>query len=166
MIKARFISYFSLAVVALLSIIATSSLLNWSRYGANQPVEISMAPEQELIGEIYVGGAVVAPGFYPLKSGDGIEDLIKAAGGTLDGADNLKLSVNPVEEEAFQKVNLNNAEAWLLQALPGIGETRAEAIMEFRRRNGKFQSISDLLKVEGIGTSTYERVKEFVTVAD
>ncbi|GAH27253.1 unnamed protein product, partial [marine sediment metagenome] len=100
----------------------------------------------------YIGGAVNNPGFYPLKAGDSIDDVIRAAGGTSvkTDASRLKLYIPEVgKEEPPQKVNLNRAEAWLLQALPGIGETRAQAIINYRQQNGQFDNINELTKVEG-----------------
>ena len=70
------------------------------------------------------------------------------------------------EQEQPQKIDLNLAEAWLLEALPGIGETRARAIIDYRQQNGLFNNINELTKVEGIGVTTYEKIKHLITVAD
>ena len=163
-----FASRWTLVVISLLAIIATGSIVTWSRYSQSQPIEISTAPGQEIRGEIYIGGEVNAPGFYPLKSGDRLEDIIRAAGGTTDTADlsQLELYIPKTGQEQPQKVNINQAEAWLLEALPGIGEVRAQAIMEYRQQNGRFRSTNELIKVEGIGATTYEKIKHLITVAD
>ena len=71
-----------------------------------------------------------------------------------------------VEPEPPQRVNINRAEAWLLEALPGIGEVRAQAIINYRRQNGLFHNINELTKVEGIGATTYEQIKHLITVTD
>ena len=63
-----------------------------------------------------------------------------------------------------QLIDLNNAEPWLLEALPGIGEKRAAAIVRYRDEHGGFRAPEELLFVEGIGPSTYEVVRDFVTV--
>jgi len=68
--------------------------------------------------------------------------------------------------EAPQKVNLNRAEVWLLEALPGIGEERAKAIVDYRLEQGAFRSINELTKVTGIGVKTFEQVKPLISVAD
>ena len=161
--------FWTLIIILLIAIIVVGSLVTWSRYSRSQPIEISISPSQEIQGEIYIGGAVNNPGFYPLKAGDSIDDVIRAAGGTSANTDasRLKLYIPEVgEEESPQKVNLNRAEAWLLQALPGIGETRAQAIINYRQQNGQFDNINELTKVEGIGTATYEKIKHLITVAD
>jgi len=161
--------YWTLFTILLVAIIAIGGIVAWSRYSPSQPIEISIPQGQELPGRIYIGGAVSNPGFYSLKAGDTIEALIQAAGGTTDSADfnQLKLYIPQTEEgEQPQKINLNRAEAWLLEALPGIGETIAQAIIDYRQQNGPFRNISELIKVKGIGTATYEKIKHLITVAD
>jgi len=161
--------YWTLVIIFLIAIITVGSIVVWTRYSGNQPIEISTPPAQELPAEIYIGGAVSNPGFYPLKARDSIEALIQAAGGTTSSADlaQLKLYLPELGEgEKPQKVNLNRAELWLLEALPGIGEIRAKAIIGYRQQNGQFRNINELTKVDGIGITTYEQIKHLVTVAD
>jgi competence protein ComEA len=169
MTAGRFINGWTLIAVLLVVIIAAGSLVVWSRYSRSQAIEISVVPDEEIKGEIYIGGEVNSPGFYPLENGESVEEVIRAAGGTTDGADlnRLKLLVPGLAEgEPLQKVNINRAEAWLLEALPGIGEVRAKAIVDYRRQKGPFRNIHELVKVEGIGTATYEKIKHLITVAD
>jgi len=172
-----FSKYWTLLIILLVATITVGGIVAWSRYSGSQPIEISIAksPSQEQLDRIYISGAITSPGFYPLKAGDSIEALIQAAGGTTTSADlsGLKLYFSEVgevsevgEEEEPQKINLNRAEVWLLEALPGIGETLAQRIVDYRRQNGPFQNINELIKVEGIGTATYEQIKHLVTVAD
>ena len=161
--------YWTLITILLVAIIAIGGIVAWSRYSPSQPIEISMPTAQELPGKIYIGGAISNPGFYPLKAGDSIEALIQAAGGTTDSADfnQLKLYIPQTGEgEQPQKIDLNRAEAWLLEALPGIGETRAQDIIDYRQQNGPFRHISEIIKVKGMGTATYEKIKDLITVAD
>jgi competence protein ComEA len=61
------------------------------------------------------------------------------------------------------KVNVNTATAEELQALPGIGPTLAQRIVETRQR-GRFRTVDDLRRVYGLGPKTLERVRPFVTV--
>jgi len=169
MTASRQINYWTVSVILLVVIIAIGSIVIWLRSGRSQPIEITIAPEQELTGEIYVGGGVNNPGFYPLNDGDSLADIIQAAGGIADSGDlsQLKLHI-PGTGEAVPpaKVNLNTAEAWLLEALPGIGPTRAQAIIDYRQQNRRLDSITELLQVEGIGATTYEKIKHLITVAD
>ena len=161
--------YWTLITILLAAIIAIGSIVAYSRYSRSQSIEISIPATQALQGEIYIGGAVINPGFYPLKAEDSIEALIQAAGGTTSSADlsQLKLYISQTEEEEQpQKIDLNRAEAWLLEALPGIGKSRAQAIVKYREQNGPFRNINELIKIEGIGTATYEKIKHLITVAD
>jgi len=166
MTTSKFSQYWTLITLLLVAIIAISSIVAWSRY-SSRAIEISIPTAQELQGEIYIGGAVSNPGFYSLKAGDTIEALVQAAG--IQGTDLIQLKLyilEPGEEEQPQKIDLNRAEAWLLEVLPGIGETRAQAIIDYRQQNGPFHNINELTKVEGIGTATYEQIKHLISVAD
>ena len=135
-----------------------------------EEIEISLTPTSpHLSGQIYIGGAVNNPGYYPLKEGDSIEDLIRAAGGLTDNADLNQIELiipQPGEESETQKIDINRAPAWLLEALPGIGEVKAQAIIDYRQQNGLFNNINELLKVEGIGQATLDNIRDFITVAD
>ena len=165
----RFFNGWTLMVLLLIVVIIAGSVVIWLKSSRGQAIEISLMPGQELEGKIYVGGAVNNPGFYPLYAGDGIEDVIRAAGGLTDGAtlSRVKLTVSEADkDEALQKVNINKAEAWLLEALPGIGEARAQAIIEYRQQNGPFRDINELTRVPGLGNDTFNNIKNLITVVD
>lgn len=61
-------------------------------------------------------------------------------------------------------ININTATLKELQQLDGIGESKAKSIIEYREKNGSFNSIDELLKVNGIGDSLYEDIKGKITV--
>ena len=63
-----------------------------------------------------------------------------------------------------EKVNINAATADQLQALPGIGPSYAQRIVEYREKNGPFKKVEDLLNVTGIGEKTFEKIKDRITV--
>lgn len=156
-------------IILLVAIIITGSIIAWTKYCPGFPVEISIPPPQALGGDIYIGGAVNNPGYYPLSAADSIEALIQTAGGTTANADPNQFKLLVPErggQQEPQKVDLNRAEAWLLETLPGIGETRAQAIIDYRTREGPFRNINELTRVEGIGATTYEQIKHLITVAD
>jgi competence protein ComEA len=61
-------------------------------------------------------------------------------------------------------VNVNTASAVELERLPGIGESKAKAIVAHRQDHGAYQQVEDLLEVKGIGDSALERIRKLVTV--
>ena len=62
------------------------------------------------------------------------------------------------------KINLNSATESELQTLPGIGPSKALAILEYRETNGSFKTIEDLMEISGIGEKTFEKLKEHIIV--
>ena len=165
----RFNKYWVLISIFLIAVIVIGGIILWFRYSSSQPIEISLSTEQEWQGRVYISGMINNPGCYPVKTGDSLQDIIQAAGGTASSADlsNLKIYIPQVGEEIQpQKININRAEVWLLEVLPGIGEVKAQAIIDYRHQNGLFNNIFELTKVDGIGIATYEQIKHLITVAD
>jgi competence protein ComEA len=68
------------------------------------------------------------------------------------------------ETETTGLVDINRADVETLMTLPGIGETKAQAIVDYRTNYGPFQTVDDLLLVSGIGESTLEGLRDLVTV--
>lgn len=66
-------------------------------------------------------------------------------------------------EQNSSIVNINTSDLELLMTLPGIGESKANAILEYRKEFGKFENIEDLMEVSGIGESVYSKIKDFIT---
>lgn len=64
------------------------------------------------------------------------------------------------------KVDLNTASAQELESLPGIGEKIAQAIVEYREEKGAFQTIRQVMEVEGVGEKTFEAIRDLITVGD
>jgi competence protein ComEA len=61
-------------------------------------------------------------------------------------------------------VNINSASADQLTALPGIGPSYAQRIVEYREKNGPFKRVEDILNVRGIGEKTFEKIRERITI--
>ena len=140
-----------------------------------------------------VKGEVHHPGVYQMKAENRVKDLIEAAGGFTPSADDQKLNLaqlledqmvivvpkkgEEVNSELAQapaphkkevgkegKVNINTATVEELKTLKGIGEKKAEAIIEYRKKNGSFKNKEELMKVRGIGKKLYESFQERVIV--
>ncbi|MBO5159703.1 MAG: ComEA family DNA-binding protein [Lachnospiraceae bacterium] len=62
------------------------------------------------------------------------------------------------------KVNINTAGTEELMTLPGIGQVRAAAIIEYREREGEFEKIEDIMNVKGIGTGIFSKINSLICV--
>jgi competence protein ComEA len=140
------------------------------QHSRSQPVEIVLSQTEppELSGDIYIGGAVANPGIYSLKEGNTLQTLLSDAGIETDADLSLIELYVPREgeEKLPQKIDINRAEVWLLEALPSIGEVLAQRVVDYRSENGPFRIIEDLLKVSGIGEGTFDKIKDYITVSD
>ena len=72
--------------------------------------------------------------------------------------------VLPGTSSSTELIDINTASSFELEALPGIGPTTAQKIIEYREQNGAFVSIEDIINVSGIGPGLYERIKDLITV--
>ena len=75
-----------------------------------------------------------------------------------------KKSSDSAEKKVTFPVNINTASKKELDALPGIGETLAQRIIDYRSANGPFSTVDELTKVKGIGAKTLEKLKPYATV--
>jgi competence protein ComEA len=162
--------YWLLIIAFLLVSLIAGGIVLAVKQNSHKPVEISLsqaAPLQYEV-EIYIGGAVANPGLYPLRQDDTIDSLVQTAGLIPDAdAGKIKIYVPKTGEVSEpQRIDLNRAEAWLLDALPGIGPGRAQAIIDYRNQNGPFHRIEDLLNVGGIGNDTLDTIRDLITVQD
>ena len=62
------------------------------------------------------------------------------------------------------KVNLNTADAETLMTLPGIGEVKAEAIIQYRTEHGAFSSIEEIQNIPGIKQAVFSKIEDRITV--
>jgi competence protein ComEA len=166
----RLDKYWLIIIAFLLVSLIAGGIILAIKQNSHKPVEISLSQPAPLQydGDIFISGAVANPGLYPLRQDDTIESLIQTAG-LISDADTGKIEIyvpKSGEMSEPQKIDLNRAETWLLDALPGIGAGRAQAIIDYRIQNGPFHRIEDLLNVEGIGESTLDKMRDFITVED
>lgn len=68
------------------------------------------------------------------------------------------------DEAVSQKININTADKETLMTLPGIGESRADAVIAYRQEHGGFSSIEEIQNISGIKTAVFSRLKDRITV--
>lgn len=77
---------------------------------------------------------------------------------------NTNLSTNKKSKTDIEKINLNKATQTELETLPGIGPSTAEKIIAYRKENGNFKKIEDIMNVNGIGESKYSKIRDLINV--
>ena len=143
---------------------------------------------------VYVCGQVHKEGVVTLPAGSRIYQAIEMAGGVTEDAqaswlnlaevltDGARIYV-PGKDEVSQegtewmegsgsaaqgtadgRVNLNRASKEELMTLPGIGEAKAEAILQYRTEHGGFGSIDEIKQISGIKDGVFEKIKDKITV--
>ena len=80
-----------------------------------------------------------------------------------DGCINNEITSNIGNNDNTTLININTATKEILQTLPGIGESKAKAIIQYREEHGNFSNIEELKNVEGIGDKLYEDIKIYIT---
>lgn len=133
---------------------------------------------------VHVCGAVNIPGVYELPEGSRVCDAIGAAGGMSEDAQENALNQAALLEDGMQvylpakgedtlqenagadsgKVNINTADKNELMSLSGIGESRAESILEYRNTHNRFRRIEELKEVDGIKDGIYNRIKDDICI--
>jgi competence protein ComEA len=174
-------------IVGLLSIPLIAGLVSYATDRvSDDPPALVVEPGNEAPPDIrvFVAGAVTNPGVYPLPESARWIDAIEAAGGLAVDAEVTAVNMaRRVEDEdqiivpavgdassppaaaaGGQPINLNTASVEELEALPGIGEVRAEAIVDSRTDDGPFTQVEDLLLRELIPESVYEEIAPLVSV--
>ena len=73
-----------------------------------------------------------------------------------------ELSDNELQQK--EKVNLNEAGESVLMTLPGIGKSKAEAIVRYRTEHGTFKKIEEIKQIEGIKDGVFQKIKDFITI--
>lgn len=144
---------------------------------------------------VHITGAVNQPGIITLPKGARLADALEKAGGLTEGYDSNLLNLSEmlsdgqrvhiprlteqnastpfiergqpsINIEETPLININTADLDTLCLLPGIGPTKAQAIIQYREEHGLFMNLTDLQKVKGIGTSIYNKILNLITLGD
>lgn len=138
---------------------------------------------------VHVCGQVKEPGVYKLPQNSRIFEAVEAAGGTTKQADETALNLAEVLEDGQQvyipskdeqkeqemqngnhtqtndgKIDINHASKEELMTLNGIGEARADAILQYRQEHGSFQSIEELMNISGIKEGMFQKIKDYIRI--
>ena len=137
---------------------------------------------------VFVCGQVAVPGVYELPAGSRIYDAIMQAGGCMETADicavnqagyledGMQIYIPAIgetykeaasEEQASRtdgRISINHADKNELMTLPGIGESKADAILEYRQSHGAFSSIEELMNIPGIKEGIFNNIQDYITV--
>jgi len=123
-----------------------------------------------VIGSIFIGnihnGDVIVPAVEALKSVDvivGDDGQMYVQGSEDTGLTESTESQQKTEDVPFV-VNINIATVYELMLIPGVGEKRALAIIEYRDTTGGFGSVNELMEVEGIGEGLFARISPYCSV--
>lgn len=177
-------------------IAASIFLINGVTSGPSEKVAVSAElPVDQVVVKaatiyVHIVGEIVAPGIYELDSGARIVDVIFAAGGFSEKADqasvNLAREVTDGEQVVVFRVgqapsstmggagstsssgesliSLNRGSQAELEQLPGVGPALAARMIDWRTANGGFKKKEDLLNISGIGDKLFAGIKNEVTL--
>ncbi|MCK8607322.1 ComEA family DNA-binding protein [Apilactobacillus ozensis] len=132
-----------------------------------------------------IKGQVKKPGVYKLSATLRVDDAIRLAGGftkdanrnnvnlaqkltdqmviLVEDEDDSRVSSNSnIAGKSSDKININTADANQLTSISGIGDKKANKIIDYRNQNGLFSSLDDLKNVDGFGDKTVEKLKEYL----
>lgn len=139
-----------------------------------------------------VKGAVSRPGVYYLPKSSRIKEAIDAAGGAKAEADLKRVNLakqlqdqqvvyiplpgeqlpggiaanasNNSDNSGKEKINLNSASKADLQKIDGVGDKKADKILEYRQQHGQFKSVDELKNISGFGEKTVAKMKDQLAV--
>ena len=148
---------------------------------------------EELTIVVYICGSVQDPGVYELPAGSRVCDGLDAAGGFSEGADEKRINLAGMLEDGDMVffpgvgeelaegasdyitdreeqsatgalININTAGEQALCTLPGIGSSKAQAIISYREEHGSFKDIKEIMNVNGIGENLFNQIKDLIRV--
>lgn len=135
-------------------------------------VSESLTSEANSVITVTLSGEVVIAGTYEIFSGDYLLAALQQAGGVTPDADSNCFDYYLVVEESIEiyipkdsdveKVSINNDDLDKLLTLTGIGQTLGNRIITYREISGPFLYLEQIMKVEGIGPSIFNKIKDYI----
>lgn len=179
---------FSVASLCLITLLCTAC--KGTSYLESKTEDESVVTEDEVeiptTGFVQITGEVANPGVYEIEAGMRLFQVVEIAGGLTENAasdfinqaeevkdgQNIHIasleeyseSLENEEEKDDGKVNINTASKESLMTLPGIGEAKANLILDYRDSHGSFTSIEGLMEISGIKEGIFNKIKDSITV--
>ncbi len=151
-------------------------------YGVKDNQDMPDTPEYYDYITVHICGEVYFPGVYTVYSGSRIYEVVQQAGGFTKYADTVAVnqakevsdgqqifipSVYETEDDTGLEglIDINKANEAVLCTIPGIGAARAKQIIDYRKKNGDFEKIEDIMKISGIKEGMFEKIAPYITVS-
>lgn len=176
-------------IISVLTACSSTSYLDAKSQTQSTAYHEDKEEEAKDLGYVQITGAVANPGVYEIGSDTRLFEVIELAGGLNDDAaadyvnqaqavsdgqnihiasiselDTLESGEDNSEKSDDGKININSADKESLMNLPGIGESKADLIIDYRQSNGMFTSIEDIMKIQGIKEGVFNKIKDSITV--
>ena len=163
--------------ITIASLIVIALITNSSNKGVKASINQNniVSNNDEIL--VNITGEVNKPGIYSVPNGSLVNDVIITSGGFTKYADTDSVNLiqkvkdgdkivvkRKVDNTNTDLININTATISELTKLTGIGEAKASAIVTYRETYGKFQSIEELMNVQGISQSVFDKIKDYITV--
>lgn len=182
----------SVTLGVLVGLIASALILLISTPPRGEPIHLIAQSTPPNI-TVFITGAIRNPGLYQLSSGSRAGNAVEIAGGFSPGADETSINLAaPLRDgdkllvpwiptpgadrlevvptlglptpSPERPLNLNTASVEELDLLPGIGPSKASAIVAYRDKHGDFRRAEDIQNVTGIGPAIFEQIKDLITI--
>lgn len=186
-IKYKKIIVILLLVFVMIVFISKNNNLNASEsieeIGVIEPVNIEIEEDINTV-KVDIKGEVNLPGVYELEEGSRVIDVINLSNGLTINADTKNVNLAKIlidemviyipnkneEVEVIENIdspnnliNINKASLDELLNITGIGESKARAIIEYRKEN-PFLKVEDIMNISGIGESVFNKIKDEITI--
>ncbi len=166
-------------IVLIMAVVAMSAIgLYINRTAVTNDVVIEYSNQTHKYIKVTVSGEVETPGEYRVKQGSRVYEVIYGAGGITPSADVKRVDLDAIATDGMTihvpsdtdenapavipVVNINTADFETLCIIPGVGESIAQRIIDYRKKNGNFSDVSEIMNIRGIGKKTFEKMKYYI----
>lgn len=161
--------------IIILTVITITIILGIIKNNKKETIDISASNNTDIL--IRISGEVNKPGEYSVPVNTKLSDAINLAGGLTSNANINTISMDSLITSSQdivitnkenindnKLININLSSINELMMLPGIGESKAKAIIDYRERNGNFKKIEDIMNVSGISLNVFNKIKDYIII--